>query len=83
MNRYEPWFHPIFAILAIAMTALTLMLAVGVPTSFTAADPDAMTLAVPQRMTTGAIEVDIIPVRIDVIGVRDTNVADRQTKPRG
>ena len=80
-NR-TPRFHPFFAILAIAMTALTLVLAVGVPASLSPPGPDAR-LAATQRLTTGGTEVAIIPARIEVVGVRDSNVAGRQNKPRG
>ncbi|MEO8675705.1 MAG: hypothetical protein ABI569_09000 [Casimicrobiaceae bacterium] len=84
MNRYQPnRFNPMMGIAAVAMTALTFVLAVGVPSGLAAAGPDATSLAASLPVGTAATEVAIIPSRIEVIGSRDTTVADRQQGPRG
>ena len=80
MNRYQPRrFHPFVAFAAAAMTALTFILAVGVPSSLAPAGADTA-LAAAAKMR--AIDVAIILAPIDVIGMRDTTVAGRQNKPR-
>ena len=76
-----PRFNPFVGIAAVAMTALTFILAVGVPSSLAPAGPTIRRLRAAAK--TRAIEVAIILAPIDVIGMRDTTVAGRQNKPRG
>ena len=84
MNEYRPTRFNIGAgIAAAAMMTLTLVIAVVVPMSLAPAGPDSATLTGPARDATGAIEVVIIPSRIEVVGTRDTTLANRQNKPRG
>jgi len=83
MNRYEPSSHrPIFAAAAAVMTALTLLLAVGVPASLAPAGHDASALAAARRGAAGPTVVTIHPSRIEVIGARETNVAVQPARPR-
>jgi hypothetical protein len=83
MNRYEPRrFHPFVGIAAAAMTALTFALSVGVPSSLAPTGRDVALAANAKARARGAIEVAIILPRIDVVGLRDTTVAERQQKPR-
>ena len=80
MNRYQPRrFHPFVAFAAAAMSALTFILAVGVPSSLALGGSDSVLAA---GAKTRAIDVAIILAPIDVIGLRDTTVADQQNKPR-
>ena len=84
MNRYQPnAFHPVLGIAAVAMTALTFVLAIGVPSRVAAPLVDGAAQAAATRVPAGFVEVAIIPARIDVVGVRDTTVADHQSKQRG
>lgn len=84
MNRYQPnAFHPVLGIAAVAMTALTLVLTVGVPSRVATAIADGAARAASTQVPQGFVEVAIIPARIDVVGVRDATVADRQAKRRG
>ena len=62
------------------MTALTFVLAVGVPSGLTPAGADSTALAASRRRQ-GAIDVAIIP-HVEV-GGRDTTMADRQHGRRG
>jgi hypothetical protein len=84
MNRYQPnAFHPILGIAAVAMTALTFLLTVGVPSRVASVFADGPAQAAAARVPTGFVEVAIIPARIEVVGTRDTTVAERQAKRRG
>jgi hypothetical protein len=80
MNRYPPsHINPLVGIAAVAMSALTFILTVGVPSSIAPTQPDATTLA---KSVPATVEIAILP-RIEVIATRDTTVANRQSKPRG
>jgi hypothetical protein len=80
MNRYPPSrINPLVGIAAVAMSALTFILAVGVPSSIAPTQTDATTLA---KSAPATVEITILP-RIEVIATRDTTVANRQSKPRG
>ena len=71
MNRYEPsTFRPAFGVAAVAISAVTLALAVVLPVGLASACEDA-TLA---SRTPTAIEVAIVPSRIDVVGQRSRTV---------
>jgi hypothetical protein len=73
MNRYEPGTpRTALGLAAIALTALTVGLLVVVPAKMDVS-PDALTLARLKAAT--PIEVAITPARIEVIGVRDREVA--------
>jgi Mg2+/Co2+ transporter CorB len=80
MNRYPPArINPFVGVAAVAMSVLTFTLAVGVPSSIAPTHPDATTLTKSAPVT---VEIAILPP-IEVIAVRDTTVANRQSKPRG
>jgi hypothetical protein len=74
MKRYAPFrFRPVFGLAAVAMTAATMTLAVGVPVALSPGAVDSTTLAV-ARAVPGA-DVPIALGRIEVIGVRDDSFA--------
>ena len=76
MNRYQPKApRAAFGIAAIAMTVLTLGLAVVVPAKLAPAGPEASTLLA-VKSKAPATEVTIVPARIEVIGVRESTVAE-------
>jgi hypothetical protein len=84
MNDYRPnRFHAAAGLAAGAMMALTLAIAVVLPMHLVRTGPDSATLTGPSRDAAVATEVAIIPSRIDVVGIRDTTVAERQNKQRG
>lgn len=78
MNSYEPQRpRTIIALAAAALTAITIGLFVVAPAKFDAANPEGrMTLAIAKRAA--PTEVAIIPARIDVVGVRERNIASAQ-----
>jgi hypothetical protein len=76
-------FNASAGIAAAAMMALTLVVAVVVPMSVAPSGPDSAMLTGPARNAGAPIEVAIIPSRIEVVGTRDTTLAERQHKPRG
>jgi len=81
MKRYAPFkFRPGFALAAAALTIATLSLTVVIP-AVMAPEPGAMTTVAQHEAASGAIEVTIIPARIDVIGMRSESVAARPVNP--
>jgi hypothetical protein len=75
MNRYQPFrFRPAFGVAAVALCAATMSLAVAVPAALSPAitDPTAQRVS---RSARAAIEVTILPARIDVVGIREASVA--------
>jgi hypothetical protein len=80
MNRYPPSrINPFVGVAAVALSALTFILTVGVPSSLAPTYPDATTLA---KSVPADVEITILPP-IEVIATRDTTVANRHSKPRG
>ena len=76
MNRYQPRAHrAAFGIAAVAMTALTLALAVVVPAQLAADRPTDGTVLAARSAAPAVTEVLIVPARIEVFGVRDRAVA--------
>jgi len=72
MNDYRPDVpRAAFALGAAALTAITLGVLVAAPAVFDAGFEPAATLAAAPQ----AVEVAILPTRIDVIAVREPNVA--------
>jgi hypothetical protein len=68
------------AFAALAMTSLTMALLVGAPALVDAGGgPDAI-MATAAPVAGGAIEVTIIPTRIDVIATRDADPASVQAR---
>jgi len=75
MNRFDPSTpRTAFGIAAIAMTALTIDLLVVAPTKVDSGSLAVISLATAKAVTQGTTEVAITPARIDVVGVRETNV---------
>lgn len=76
MNRYEnSTARTACGIAAIAMTAMTIGLLVVVPTKLDYGRMDVISLATAKAATPAATEVAISPARIDVVAVREPNVA--------
>jgi hypothetical protein len=76
MNRYEiPMFRPSFGIAALAMTALTIGLAVVMPARMTPVVPDLLAISASTGFAPAHTEVAISPARIDVFGVREQKSA--------
>jgi hypothetical protein len=61
----------IFAVAAVAMTAITIGFLVVVPTQIQSGARDARTLLASKAMTPAPTEVVAGPLRVEVIGVRD------------
>ncbi|MEP7329012.1 MAG: hypothetical protein ABI777_07355 [Betaproteobacteria bacterium] len=79
MNNYEPARpRTAIALAAAALTALTIGLLVVAPAKFDAANPDARVLAATKVAPGAPIEVTIIPSTIEVIGIREREVASVQ-----
>jgi hypothetical protein len=75
MNRYQPDTPRFaFALAALALTALTISLAVVAPARLDSLSADASVLAA-NRKAQAPTEVAIVPSRIDVIGIRSKDVA--------
>lgn len=82
MPRYEPHhLQPLFAAAAFAMTALTLFVAVGAPATLAPFAGEKTSIAA-KAGGIGATEVTIIPSRIEVVGERETALADGRTRSR-
>ena len=76
MNRYQPKTpRAAFGVAAVAMTALTLALAIVAPAKLAPVSQDAAMLAAAGSGAPAAVEVLIVPARIQVIGVRESTVA--------
>ncbi|MGI8895157.1 MAG: hypothetical protein ACR2HE_05825 [Casimicrobiaceae bacterium] len=76
MNRFDPSTpRTACSIAAIAMTALTIGLLVVIPTKMHSGNLEVMSLVTAKSLTPLATEVAISPARIDVVAVRDPNVA--------
>jgi hypothetical protein len=76
MNRYETsMFRPSFGIGALAMTAITIGLAVVVPANMIPVGPDVLTLSASTAVAPVRTQVAISPARIDVVAVRERKTA--------
>lgn len=78
MQRYEiepPRSRAIVGLAAVAMTALTIAIAVVVPAQSGSGVVDARALATIKRMEPDRIEVVITPARIDVVAERGRKTA--------
>ena len=90
MNSYEPSTpRGAFGLAAVALAAITFGAMVVLPAKQDSVSADAVTLASAKAETKAPTEVAISPARIDVIGVREPNVAwalsdvTRPCKPEG
>jgi hypothetical protein len=70
----SPKFRPVLGIAAVALSALTMVLAVGIPAGLAPEGTEAMTLAV-ETAAPAAVEVAIDPARVEVVGIRASSVA--------
>jgi hypothetical protein len=76
VNRFESSTPRVaLAIAAVAMTVVTFGLFVVVPATIEFGTEDVRTQAAAKVVTLAATEVVIIPTRIDVLGVRETELA--------
>ena len=81
MNPYQissP--RKIFAIAAVAMTAITIGFSVVVPTQIQSGSRDARTMTASKAMTAVPAEVVVGPLRVEVIGVRDPALISVQVR---
>lgn len=77
MKRYKPMpFRPSFGVAALALSALTMALAVGVPARLSNADSTIVAFR-------DATWVTIDPAHIDAVGVRETDIALSPARPAG
>jgi hypothetical protein len=76
MNRYQTSTpRVVFGLAAIALTALTLGLAVVVPATMSSGAPEAATVLATESGPPAATEVRIVPGSIEVVGLRESTVA--------
>ena len=79
MNSYEPNRpRTAIALAAAALTAITIGVLVVVPAKFDGSQEEARMVAVAKARQATPMEVAISPARIDVIGVRDPELASVQ-----
>ena len=81
MNQYQissP--RKIFALAAMAMTAITIGFSVVVPTQIQSGAQNARTLTASKAVTPGPAEVVAAPLRVEVIGVRDPELISVQVR---
>jgi hypothetical protein len=81
MNQYQissP--RKIFAIAAVAMTAITIGFSVVVPSQIQSGARDARTLTASKAMTPAPVEGVAAPLRVEVIGVRDPELISVQVR---
>ena len=81
MNPYQissP--RKIFAIAAVAMTAITIGFSVVVPTQIQSGARDARSLTASKATTPAPTEVVAAPLRVEVIGVRDPELVSVQVR---
>lgn len=75
MNEYKPSSHPAtaaFGAFAVALTAMTIGLAVVLPAKMDAGKQEVGAVAAPQPALAPAADVDSGPIRIEVIARRDS-----------
>jgi hypothetical protein len=73
MNDYKPSSRPAaFGALAVALTAMTIGLAVVLPAKMNTGNQEVRMLAAPQPVSAPAAEPDSGPIRIEVIARRDS-----------
>jgi hypothetical protein len=76
MNTYQPSTpRPMLGLIAVAMAAITIGALVVLPAKMGSLDADLVAVASAQAKTLAPTEVDIRPARIDVIVLRESNVA--------
>jgi hypothetical protein len=79
MKRYAPFrFRPAFGLAAVAMTAATMTLAVGVPVALSPDAADASTLVVTRAAPAATAPISL--GRIEVVGAREDNFAARPAR---
>jgi hypothetical protein len=73
MNDYKPSSRPAaFGAVAVALTAMTVGLAVVLPAKMDAGNHEVRTVSSPQPVSAPAADLDSGPIRIDVIARRDS-----------
>jgi hypothetical protein len=72
MNDYKPASRPAaFGAIAVALTAMTIGLAVVLPAKMDTGGRDVQTIAIPEPAALPAADVDTGPIRIDVVAARE------------
>lgn len=75
MNDYKPASRPAaFGAIAVALTAMTIGLAVVLPAKMDTRDRDVQTIAIPQPAGLPAADVDTAPIRIEVVAAREPSI---------
>ena len=81
MNRYEPSIpRAAFGIAAVAMTAITLGMALVLPASMEPGDQEAGRLVASGAVLPPPTAVVINPARIDVVGVRERELVSARVR---
>jgi len=81
MNDYEPSIPRVtFGIAAVAMTAITIGLAVVVPAKLAPGEQKVATSAASKAVSPAPTEVVINPARINVVGVRGRELVSAQVR---
>ena len=91
MNDYKPSSRPAaFGAVAVALTAMTVGLAVVLPAKMDAGSHEVRTVSAPQPVSAPAADLDSGPIRIEVIAGRDstwmpvhTHLTAPKSKPQG
>ena len=84
MNRYQPSTpRAAIGIAAVAMTVLTIGVAVVLPSEVQSVDRNAATSTAANAAAPAPIDVAIVPARIDVIAERSPSVAKGTVRPVG
>jgi hypothetical protein len=75
MNEYQPSSHPAaaFGAFAVALTAMTIGLAVVLPAKMDAGKQAVRTAAAPQPAAAPVADLDPAPIRIEVVARRDSS----------
>ena len=81
MNRYQPSIpRAAFGIAAVAMTAITIGVALVLPASMEPGDQEAGRLAASEAVSPPPTAVVINPARIDVVGARERELVSAQVR---
>lgn len=81
MNEYKPTSRPAaFGVVAVALTAMTVALAVVLPAKIDTGGSSVRTVAAPLPVSAPAADVDSGRIRVDVIATRNPSVVQAHTQ---
>jgi hypothetical protein len=81
MNEYKPASRPAaFGAVAVALTAMTVALAVVLPATMEAGSRDVRSVAAPSPVSGPAADLDSGPIRIDAIASRNPSMVQAHTR---